>query len=108
MLEAARLQDQFWPALEALFANQNRWVVNHRSNPARARAVLNSIPLDHARLDADINSPAVVAAVEHDVRDLQTLGVRATPEFFVNGQPLPSFGYRQLEQLVNEAVADEY
>ncbi len=108
MLEAARLQGQFWPALEALFVNQAGWVSNHRADPRRARAVLRSIPLDHEQLDADTNSAPVIEAVEHDVRDLQALGVRATPEFFVNGKPLPSFGYRQLENLVQQAREDQY
>jgi hypothetical protein len=33
MLEAAHLQGKFWPALELLFANQERWVEHHISNP---------------------------------------------------------------------------
>jgi protein-disulfide isomerase len=48
----------------------------------------------------------VVAVVQQDMDDLQALGVRATPEFFVNNRPLPSFGLRQLESLVEEAVAN--
>jgi len=31
-----------------------------------------------------------------------------TPEFFVNGKPLPSFGYEQLRNLVNDALAAAY
>lgn len=108
MLEAARLQGKFWPALELLFANQNRWVVNHQSQPQRARAILNSMALDHAKLDADITGSEVIGAVMKDVEDARALGVRATPEFFVNGKPLPSFGYEQLEQLVREAVEANY
>jgi protein-disulfide isomerase len=108
MLEAARLQGKFWQALELLFRNQNRWVVNHQAQPQRARSILNSMAMDHARLDSDIQSSEVATAVEQDVRDGQALGIRATPEFFVNGKPLPSFGYKQLEQLVRDAVAANY
>ena len=108
MLEAARLQGRFWPALELLFRNQNRWVVNHQSQPQRARGILNSIAMDQTKLDSDIQSTEVATAVEQDVRDGQALGVRATPEFFVNGRPLPSFGYEQLVQLVRDEVAANY
>lgn len=108
MLEAAHRQGKYWPALELLFGNQQRWVVNHVSQPGRARSLLNALPLDHAQLDADMTSPELISVVQKDIQDLQTLGVRATPEFFVNGQPLPSFGYQQLAQLVKEAVEKAY
>jgi protein-disulfide isomerase len=108
MLEAAHLQGKFWQALELLFRNQDRWVINHQAQPQRARAILNSITMDHAKLDLDINSTEVSRAVEQDVRDGQAMGVRATPEFFVNGKPLPSFGFEQLDQLVTNAVAANY
>jgi hypothetical protein len=29
-----------------------------------------------------------------------------TPEYFVNGKPMPSFGWEQLQALVNEALAN--
>ena len=72
----------------------------------RARRLLNSVALDHARLDIDARSAAVASVVQQDMGDLQALGVRATPEFFVNGKPLPSFGLRQLQNAVEEAVAN--
>lgn len=108
MLEAARQQGKFWNALELLFGNQRRWVVGHQAKPQHARGILNSIAMDQAKLDSDMHSAEVTRAVERDVRDGQALGVRATPEFFVNGKPLPSFGYEQLEQLVSDAVAANY
>jgi protein-disulfide isomerase len=108
MLEAAHLQGKFFEALELLFNNQGRWIINHTSQPMRAMALLNSLDLDQDRLTADMNSPEVIAAIEKDVQDGQALNVRATPEFFVNGKPMPSFGYKQLSQLVEDAVADAY
>ena len=46
--------------------------------------------------------------ISQDVRDAKTLGVRATPQFFVNGKPLANFGYKQLVQSVEEAIALVY
>ncbi len=108
MLEAAHLQGQFWPALELLFETQSRWVINHASQPMRARSVLNALDLDQDKLTADMGSAAVAEAVQKDIQDGQTLKVQATPEFFVNGKPMPSFGYSQLSNLVKDAVADAY
>ncbi|MBF0161919.1 MAG: thioredoxin domain-containing protein, partial [Magnetococcales bacterium] len=92
MLEAARYQGQFWQALERLFAHQNRWVVNHTSQPMRALALLDSLQLDRERFLTDMNRPETAQVVQQDLQDGQRLGIRATPEFFVNGRPMPSFG----------------
>ena len=108
MLEAARYQGKFWQALELLLRSQNRWVVNHRSQPTQALAVLGVLDLDLQQFSADMKRPELIQAIQRDVQDGQTLNVRATPEFFVNGRPMPSFGYDQLSRLVKEAVADAY
>jgi protein-disulfide isomerase len=108
MLEAAHHQGKFWQALELLFNTQDRWVINHTSQPMRARTILNALDLDQERLTADMNHPATIQAIQLDVGNAQALNVRATPEFFVNGRPMPSFGYDQLRQLVTEAVAEAY
>ena len=108
MLEAAHLQGQFWQALELLFNNQARWVVDHTSQPMRAWRVLDALDLDKQKLMSDTKSAEVARIIQQDVQDGQTLEVKATPEFFVNGRPMPSFGYEQLNQLVEEAVDDAY
>ena len=108
MLEAAHQQGKYWQALEMLFNNQRRWIVNHVSQPMRARSLLNGVAMDHKKLDVDMNQPGLIQAIQQDVQDAQALSVRATPEFFVNGRPMPSFGYEQLSQLVKEAVEEAY
>ena len=108
MLEAAHLQGKFFPALELLFNNQQRWIVNHVSQPMRARGILNGMALDHEKLMTDMTLPDVSQAIQQDVTDGQALKIRATPEFFVNGKPLTSFGFQQLSQLVKDAVEDSY
>jgi protein-disulfide isomerase len=108
MLEAAHRQDRFWQALELLFNNQQRWIINHTSQPMSARTVLNALDLDQEKLTSDAAGADIARIVEQDMRDAQVLNVRATPEFFVNGRPMPSFGYEQLSQLVAEAVDEAY
>ena len=108
MLEAAHLQGKFWPALELLFETQNRWTANHTSQPMRAMNILNSLDIDQEQLASDMNSEKVNQVITKDVQDSQAMGVRATPEFFVNGQPLPSWGFEQLSQLVEKTVAEVY
>jgi protein-disulfide isomerase len=108
MLEAAHQQGKYWQALEALFNSQDKWIINHTSQPMRALSILNSLDIDQQKLAADMNSPEIARIIQQDIQDSQTLNIRATPEFFVNGRPMPSFGYEQLSQLVKEAVAEAY
>ena len=108
MLEAAHMQDQFWPAAELLFTNQQHWVDHHVSNPTKALAGIKTLALDFDKLDKDWQSSQVAKIIAQDIKDGQTLKVRATPQFFVNGKPLVVFGYQELVNLVEEAIEKEY
>ena len=44
--------------------------------------------------------------IAQDVADGRTLNVTKTPEFFVNGKPLPAFGYDELKKQVEDALND--
>lgn len=105
LVEAARRQDKLWPALEALLATQDRWTPNHRPDVEQARRVLAGIGLDMTRLAVDAADPAIAALIAQEAADIRLLGVEKTPEFFVNGRPLPSFGLKQLATLVGEELA---
>jgi len=106
VLEAAHRQGQFEPALQALFAAQDAWVINHTSHVEMTGPVLESLQLDMTRLQNDANAPEVAATIARDLLDAKTMNVTMTPEYFVNGKPLPSFGFEQLKALVGEALAN--
>jgi protein-disulfide isomerase len=103
-LEAARRQDKYWPTLEALLASQARWAPNHTSQMDLAWPFLEGIGLDFARMRNDMMAPEIAQIIAQDLADARALNVTKTPEFFVNGKPLPSFGYRQLKTLVDAAL----
>jgi protein-disulfide isomerase len=103
-LEAARRQGKFWPALEALLATQPRWAVNHTAQIELAWPVLESAGVDVAKARQDMLLPEIAQIIAQDVADLRALNVSQTPEFFVNGKPLPSFGADQLKALVDDAL----
>ncbi|MBA6264426.1 thioredoxin domain-containing protein [Colwellia sp. Bg11-12] len=108
LLEAAHLQGQFWPAVDILFSQQQRWTRHHVAQPQSARALLKDLPLDNEQFMRDVSSDKVSKVIMQDIEDGKTLDVRATPQFFVNGKPLTNFGYEQLTQLVEEAIANAY
>jgi len=107
-LEASRKQGRYWQTLEALLANQPQWVQNHVASVDRAWAVLAASGLNLDQLRADMNDPEVARRMETDRADAKTLNVTMTPEYFVDGRPLPSFGLEQLRNLVAQAVSKAY
>lgn len=108
VLEATRKQGKYWEALEALLATQSRWAPNHSPDPDLVWPQLESLGLDLERVRQDMTAPDIARNVAQDIADAKALGVTQTPEFFVNGKPMPSFGYEQLAGLVNDALATAY
>ena len=108
MLEAARLQGKFWEALEAAYATQGTWAINHQAYPDLFWRSISSLGLDPEQASKDFQSPAISQNIQQDIDDGRALGVDKTPGFFVNGKPLVEFGQMQLLRLVNEALEREY
>jgi protein-disulfide isomerase len=108
VLEATRKQGKYWEALEALLAAQPSWAPNHSPDPDLVWRHLDGLGLDLDRVRQDMNAPEIARTVAQDIADAKALNVTQTPEFFVNGQPMPSFGYEQLTALVNDALAKAY
>lgn len=103
-LEASRKQGKFWQALEALLATQADWAPHHAAEVARIWPHLERAGLNLQQLRTDMAAPEIAGVIEQDLLDAQTLKVSKTPDFFVNGRALPSFGYEQLKTLVDEAL----
>ena len=105
-LEASRKQGKFEATLETLFARQDVWVQNHTAYPQLIGPLLAPLGLDLVQLQNDASAPEVARVIERDLLDAKALNVTMTPEFFVNGKPLPQFGFAELKQLVNDALAN--
>lgn len=108
VLEASRNQDRYWQTLEAVLASQAQWAPNHTAQPELVMQAIAGLGLNQERLMADMNAPEVTRRMEQDRNDAISLKVTATPEYFVNGRPLPSFGEQQLLNLVNEELQRAY
>jgi protein-disulfide isomerase len=108
LLEASRAQGKYWETLQLMFDTQSIWASHHRPQPDRIWALLPQVGLDLDRLQADMNDPVLIARVHQDMTDARTLQVTKTPEFFVNGKRMSTFGVPQLTALVKEALAEQY
>jgi protein-disulfide isomerase len=104
VLEASRKQDKYWETLEALLATQQQWTEHHTVLPEKIGPAIASVGLDMEQLQADMKSMEVMVRMEQDKKDAVFLKVSATPEYYVNGRPLPSFGQQQLADLVREEL----
>lgn len=108
MLEASRKQDKYWQTLETLLASQSRWAINHTVRPELAMQAVAGVGLDTGQLMADMRLPEIDERIRRDRMDAMTVKVTATPEYYVNGRPLPSFGEQPLRALIRDELRRAY
>lgn len=105
VLEAARMQGVFEPVLEAVLREQPRWASHGAPEPGLILEIAATAGLDAEAARTQMLAPDVVAILNQDRADVETVGVRQTPTFFVNGKPLDPFGEAELRSLVAAEVA---
>jgi len=79
--EAAARQGKFWQMHDALFATQA--LLSDELMLGHAKA----LGLDVARFQKDLADPAVIKKVDDSRVEGTTLGIEATPAFFIDGRP---------------------
>lgn len=85
--ECAAEQEKFWEYHALIYANQrgeNQGVFSKDNLKALAVA----LRLDTQAFNACLDSGRYTTIVQNDISLAQTLGVRSTPTFLLNGQPL--------------------
>lgn len=105
LLEAARMQGKFEQVLDAFMVYQNAWAVHGAPDLPKIGRIAAGAGLDLELAMQQIKSPDVVAVYNQDKADVETMEVRQTPTFFVNGKPLDPFGEAELRRLVAAEVA---
>jgi protein-disulfide isomerase len=108
ILEAAALQDRFWETLQVMYDTQPQWASHHHPQPEKIWEFLPRAGVDVDQVRRDMQDSKFVQIIEQDLADGRTLGVRKTPQFFVNGQPLVKFGHQPLKALLDAEVENQY
>ena len=105
MIEAARLQNKYLEALEVIYKYQDKWA-SHTGTPniGLIWSFLPEAGIDVEQLKNDMKKPEIDAIIKQDIADTKTLGIRATPEFFVNAKPLVKFGKIELQALIDSEL----
>ncbi len=109
--EAAGEQGKYWQAQEMLFQKQPEWGTKHGPQagaPADITALFKKyameLGLDSNKMDSAFAENRYAAKLERDKKDGQSLGVRQTPTFFVNGRKLARLGEADLKSLIDEEL----
>ena len=108
VLEASKKQGKYWPTLEAVLASQPQWAINHQARVELLWTHLEGVGLDLDRLRNDMNADDIARNMKQDRADANALKVEKTPEYFVNGRRMQTFGYDQLKKLVQDELAASY
>ena len=108
ILEAARMQNMYWPVLEAMLESQPVWASHDRPRPELIWDYIKETGIDIAKAKADVNDPRILKILKQDTADVATLKVTKTPSFFVNGKPLIDFGMDELKELVGKESRNVY
>lgn len=104
ILEASRLQGKYWETIALLFERQEEWGSHHNPAPEKIWTYLPGLGLNVAKIKTDMENIEVLRNIQNDVNDVKILEISKTPTFFVNGRPLESFGYEQLQNAVLNAL----
>ena len=104
ILEAARRQDLFEPVLNALLENQPNWALHGSPQMEIAWQAAGSAGMDLTRGQADGLDPAMAGVLAQEAKDIEALGVRQTPTFFLNGRRLDNVSFDSLAADIRAAV----
>jgi protein-disulfide isomerase len=112
LTEAAGEQGKYWQMQELLFLKQSEWGTKHGPPTAAPPPDVNALfenyatemGLDMAKVKSAISENRFQTKLERDYRDGQTLGVRQTPSFFVNGRKLARFSEADLRALIDDEL----
>lgn len=112
LTEAAGEQGKYWEMQELLFQKHPEWGERHGAPPtaqpqnidALFEGYAKQLGLDMQKVNAAIKENRYQDKLTRDLRDGQTLGVRKTPSFFVNGRMLMRFSEADLRALIEDEL----
>lgn len=102
--EAAGLQGKFWEMYDLVFPKHSEWET--KSEPTNVFVgYATQIGLDVSKFRSDLNNSELKEKITSQLREGQSIGVNATPSFFVNGKFINnSQSYAQFKESVYNAA----
>lgn len=104
VMEAARMQNIYLPVMDAILAEQPRWASHGAPEPGLVLSIAERAGLDVEAARGQMLAPQILTIINQDRADVETVGVRQTPTFYVNGKLLDPFGANELRAAVSAEV----
>lgn len=105
ILEVARMQGKFEQVLDALLEKQPTWALHDGPQMDVAWRVAGAVGLDLQKAETDKLFPGITGTINQDMADVEALGIRQTPTFFLQGKKLEITSTEQFVEAVRLAVA---
>lgn len=101
-VEAAGKQGKFWEMHDILYENQKVWGEKSVPDPKIFEGYANQIGLNMEQYKKDVISKEVRDRVNRDKTAGNSLGIKGTPTFFINGEKIPNpKGYEDFKSLID-------
>lgn len=104
LLEGARAHEKYWPLLDVFFEKQPEWASHAAPRPELLAGYVEALGVNSQAVFDGAKSAETQRRIRQDQIDGNSLGVRQTPTFFVNGRRLTSLGYEPLRAAVQNAL----
>jgi protein-disulfide isomerase len=106
--QAASKQGKFWEMHDKLFTNQQTWSGNS-SAATIFETYAEEMGLNMDQFKTDVASDNVLEKINSDTDSGRSLGVNATPTFFINGQKVdtPPASMEEWDAIINGSGATE-
>lgn len=102
--EAAGAQDKFFEMYEKLYTNQEEWGESDKPMEYLEKYA-NELKLDMDKFKTDVEKKTYLSKIQKDKTDGNTVGVNATPTFFLNGEHLESgLKYDEFKAKIDDAL----
>ena len=103
MLARCAGKDQYFPMIEVLFQQQDKWIVGPPASPEKQLLeIAKQAGFTEDSFNACVKNQAVLDGIKWSLDRGSDLGVQSTPSFFINGKLYP--GALTIEQ-VEKAIA---
>ena len=102
MMLCGNEQGKFWDLHDLYFANQDKI-----SDAGSLRSLASGAGIDMAKLDTCLSSGRADAKIAQDIKEGQSVGVRGTPAFYLNGKNVPggAIPYSTMKQAIDSALS---
>lgn len=105
LAEAAGEQGKFWEMHDKLFDTQSQWsALSENDATVFFMDLVKQLGLDETKIKQSMEEDAIKSKIDSDIAEADSLGVRSTPTFFVNGRKLKMRSFDDL----NTAVVQEF